>query len=547
VLFRTACIVLSLTAWASLSEADSLGDTFRVPDPEEIFEAYQEGFIDYDDYRQLLEIARAEFLTTADSLFLCQFPDLLAGFSSQPVIDGAEAEMSDADGGIASQPPHWRHAALFRQYHRLNDESDHRRIYRLQEEYGEAAFYGEFEEDYSHRRIWYRRSIEYRIQPDSSQNYSVILGNYQAQFALGLIYGYRGQLLAQADDPTRTESLLYPDYSGGNGIMAAADRSEGQYLLIYDVDRNSSFEKKYTGLSIPFRTGRFAARLSGGWGKITNVDEGSSLSVSLLSIAGEYVDDNVSIIGEAAADVNDRRRPAAAAGRVSCRQGRVYFRGEGWLYDDAFPTFFTGALSSRRSRTVYVEEIDFSYGDRYRGERGVALGSTVRMSTWTTVRTALLYAAREFDDDRIEARVGMKRRLNDHFRVGADFYWRDDHLYSGNKTQRRVQVEIVESGNRLRNRLVIGRRLYTYGEHNDYLVVFESGVRGSWGAASASCKFDRLRPESWANQYLYITAKYDVDIGGGIGSYVIYSYRYYRDNPGSSYGIIRWDVRWVIQ
>lgn len=546
-LFRAACIVLTLTTWASLSGADSFGDMFRVPDPEEIFEAYQEGFIDYDDYRGLLEIARAEFLTAADSLFLLQFPDLLAGFSSQPIIDGGEVTMTDDNTASRPRQPRWRHAALFRQYHQLNDESRYRRIYRLQEEYGEAAFYGEFEEDYSHRRTWYRRSIEYRIRPDSSQSYALILGSYRAQFALGLIYGYRGQLLAQADDPTRTESLLYPDYSGGNGVMAIAERAEGQYLFVFDVDRNPSFEKKYAGLSIPFRAGRFAVRMSGGWGKITNLTEGSPLEVSLLSIAAMYGDDNVSIAGEVATDVNDCRRPAAAAGRVSWRKGRVFLRGEGWFYENTFPSYFTGALSSRRSRTVYVEEIDFSYGDRYRGERGVVVGSTVRMTSRTTMRTALMYAGRGFDDDRIEARLGIKRRLNRNFRVGMDLYLRGDHLYSDNETQRRVQFELAESGDGIRNRIVIGRRLYTYGEHDDYLIVLESGVQGAWGRVLASCKFDRLRPEKWANQYTYVTVQYQVDIGGGIGSYVKYSYRYDRDNPGSSYGIFRWDVRWVIQ
>lgn len=546
-LFKTACVVLSLTAWASLAGADSSGDKFRVPDPEEISEAYREGFIDYEDYRELLEIARAEFLTVADSLFLLQFPDLLAGFSAHPLVDGDESGMTTDNIDSIPQRPQWRHAMLFRQYHRLDENGRNRRIYRLQDEYGEASFYGEFEEDYSHRRTWYRRSIEYRVCPDSQQSYSFVLGNYRARFALGLIYGYRGQLLSAEDDPSRTESFLYPDYGGSNGVTALADRPEGQYLLVFDTDRNLSFAKRYTGLSVPVRLGRFTVRLSGGWGQVRNLDEGSSLSISLLSFSGTFEDKNINLTGEAAADVNDRSRPAAAAGQVSWRKGGIFFRAESWFYDTAFPSFFTGALSSRRSRTVYIEDIDFSYSDRYRGEKGIAVGSTMRMTAQTTARTALMYAGRGFDDERIEARLGLRRRLGRRFRIGMDLYLREDHLFSDNEAQRRIQLEAVESGDRFRNRVVIGRRSYTYGDRNDYLVVFESGVQGRWGAASAQCKFDRLRPEAWANHYMYVTAQYEVDIAGGVSSYVKYSYRYNRESPESSYGIFRWDVRWVIR
>lgn len=520
---------------------------FRVPDPEEIFEAYREGFIDFEDYRELLEITRAEFLNASDSLFLLRFPDLLAGFSAHPVLDGEEADMADEHASSAPMRPKWRHAALFRQYHRLDDESGNRRIYRLQEEYGEAAFYGEFEEAYSDRRTWYRRGIEYRVRSDAAHEYAVIVGNYRAQFALGLIYGHRGQLLAQADDPTRTESLLYPDYSGGNGVMVAADRPEGQYLFVMDIDRNALFEKRYAGLSIPMRIGPLQIRLSGGWGKLANLFQGSSLTVSPMSIAGMYENEIIDFMAEAATDARDRRHPTATAARLSWRHKRVYFRGEGWFYEDGYPTYFTGSLSSRRSRTIHVDEIDFSYGDRYRGERGIALGSTVRASSQTIVRTALMYAGRGFDDDRIEARLGIRRKVHRRFRLGADIYWRGDRLYSDDRTQRRIQFEIVATGGGLRNRLVVGRRLSTYGDYDDYLIVLESGARGRWGAASVSCKFDRLRPERWTNQYLYATAKYEVDIGNGIFSYVKYSHRYERDNPGGSYGTVRWDVRWVIQ
>jgi len=520
---------------------------FRVPDPEEIFEAYRDGYVDYDDYRELLEITRAEFLTTDDSLFLLQFPDLLAGFSAHPVLEGDESIVIENETASEQVSSPWRHALLFRQYHRMDGDGHSRRLYRLQEEYAGAAFYGEFEEDYSQKRTWYRRSIEYRIHSDTSGSYTVTLGNYRTQFALGLIYGYRGSLLSAADDPGRTESFLYPDYGGGNGVMATADRPEGKYIFVFDVDRNQSLEKKYAGFSIPIRAGRFEARLSSGWGRIANRDTRSSQTVSLVSIATSYEDSHTNITCEAATDNNDDTRPYAMAGRIIWRNGHVYIRGEGWRYEDVFPSYFTGSLSSRRSRTISVDEIEFSYSDRYRGESGAAIGSTVRMSSKTTMRTALMYARREFDDDRSEARLGIKRRLDRHFRAGIDLYMRSDHLYSDRETQRRIQFELTQIAEGFRNRIVVGRRIYTYGDHNDYLIVFESRAQGRWGGASALCKFDRLRPREWTNRYAYVAVQYEVGIAEGIGSYVKYSYRYNRDNPGNSYGIFRWDVRWVIQ
>jgi hypothetical protein len=519
---------------------------FRVPGPEEIYEAFQEGFIEYQDYRELLEISRAEFLSPADSVYLMQFPDLLAGFSSNPLFEADDVSPVVAidKQGIS---PAWKQSLLYRQYHRLRHGNDQKQLYRIRGEYQHLSYYGESEYDYAGDHQGGRRYVQYDLASDSSTAYSIIIGNFRQQLGLGLIYGYHGRLFSKTYELDDMEQFLYPDYGGGNGLMIMAKRPSEQFTMLYDTDRRGYMARDLVALSVPFRLSPLSIHLSAVHGRLCNRQVDAELSVSLFSIYGESKSRVVQAKWELAVAESDRRYPRAAAVHVKWKRRKIWADANAWAYAVDYPSFFSGGPSSRRSHTLHIDRIDLSYSDRYSGEAGIILRTSTPATGGVTFRSAVEYARRAFDDDRMEARIGLKKNISDNYRMKFDCYWRSDHLYSDTRRQRRIQMEMIKYGAISRIRMVMGYRSERYNNRDDFLIMVEDKFSNRWGTLALLCKLDHLRPDDLQNRYLYLTGYIEAQMGKYLRSYIKYTYRYRRGQPESNYGTIRLDLNWTIQ
>ena len=539
-------MALGLAACASSIGAFDQDGTFRVPGPEEIEEAFGSGLIDYPDYQALLEIARGEFVTPSDSLFLLQFPDLLAGYSTmlQPVTD--DTVVSSMGPPPLSGAPAWKHSLLFRQSQTVADPVGRRRLLRGHGIYGNLGFHGELEQLYSGDQRWYRRGMEYAAVSDSGSGYRVVIGGFRERFGLGIFYGYHGRLLEHAADRDAAENFVYPDYGGTNGLMVSIMRPSGAITLVVDFDRNDTHAKKFAAASFSFGFGRLKFQISGGHGVIDKRGSGQALTANLVSLFGEFSGKNLTLTGEAAASAAASSRSQAAAATLAWKRGRARVRIDGWSYGDRYISYFSGGPSSRRSRTITIEEIDLSCSDRYRGETGVMVKTTYPLSRGVGMHAEAGYAGRGIDDDRFEAGVGLGRGLGKGFRAKIDCHRRSDHLYSNPREVRRVQVEVTGYGETISGRIVIARQHDTYDNRDDYLLLIGGAVKGIGGRMSVVCKLDRLRPDDPRNEYMYVTVAYEADLSRTLETYAGYSYRYKREDSGGEMGTFRWDVRWNI-
>lgn len=544
--FRTTFAVLIFTTCTTLSGADNQTESFRVPDPEEIYEAFQEGFIDYRDYQELLEISRSEFLSPIDSVYLMQFPDLLAGFSSNPLFE-ADDVVELAAPQIEKRVTVRRQSLLFRQYNRFNRLSQRKRLYRMRGTYGRWAYNGEVENGYSGSQRWSRRYVNYGFAIGSVTDCLLTIGNFKEQFGMGLIYGYHGQLLSKSSERSEIEQLTYPHYGGGNGVLFTAGMAAGQVKILYDTDRNEDFEKKLIGLSLPILKSSIELQLSCIYGRLTNRKTGAMEATSGISAYGHLEKKGVKAGWNLAVAEAGGRFPAAGAMKISWKRRQVRLNIDGWTYYRHYPTYFSGGPSSRRSHTLYHDQLDLSYSDRYSGESGIIVRTSCPLSGRMRFHSAVAYAWREFDDDRIEARIGVKNRLSGDYAAKINCYWRSDRLYSNAREHRRVQLEIIRYGTIIKTRLVMGHRIETNNDRDDFLVMAESRLSNRWGTLVLLCKFDQLQPDDLKNRYLYMTGSYDTELGRSLRSSLKYTYRYRRGEPGNCYGTIRLDLKWVIQ
>ena len=544
--FRAAVTVLIIAACTTSSGADNHNPSFRIPDPEEIFEAYENGFIDYDDYLELLEIARGNSVSSQDSIFLMQFPDLVAGISSNPLLNPIEDTTVAASGKDISQSG-WTQSFLFRQYYRLDQNDQRRQFYRLQGTHERLKYYGELERGYTSQERWGRRTLQYDLSSGSKKSGSrLMLGNFREKLGMGLTYGYHGQLLSKTGDRDGIEQLLFPSYGGANGVLLILDRSSGVAKFIYDTDRNEMFSKHLAAVSIPFRIRSTRFSLSVIHGLLRNRERHVSKRFSFISISGGADRKSIKASWELALAADDGRVPMAAAMQVKWRRRKTMVDMLGWKYDRRYPSYFAGGPSSRRSQAGKVDDLDLSYSDRYTGEAGVVVRTSSPVADRMTLNSAAGYAWRGFDDDRLEARIGLQYRLANKYTAKTDCYWRSDHLYSNIRKQRRIQFELGRSGEMARNRLVWGYRSDEYNHRDDFLIMAESRIAHRMGVFAISCKLDRIEPDDMQNRYMYLTGWCEAKLSRSLNTYVRYTYRYRKNEPAGCYGTFRLDLNWTI-
>lgn len=540
-------IIVCVAILISISPAARCDDSFRVPDPEEIYESFQDGFIDYNDYLTLLEISRRQILSAADSAFIRQFPDLMAGLSTNPLIAVTEGEKIETKSRKEEIPvKKYSQNALFRQYHRFSKDDDRKWLLRLRNSYGRYTIYGEYEEAYSGRQKWDRRYIDFDAGKKHGYQIGVRVGNFNDEFGLGLIYGYHGQLLSHSDDPGDMERFLYPGYGGSNGVRLIATKGKGHYKIVFDSDRNEDFRKEHGAVSIPMRLINHDFQLSGGWGQLTNRADNVSVGSGRLSLYGKSGAKKSIVEYEFAMAEIDGKAKVAAALNSRWQKLATRLNLSGWHYDNKFPSWFSGGPSSRRYRTIELDEIDLSFSDRFAGESGLVARVVHNLSTKSTLNSAFGYAWRGHDDNRLEIRLGLAYKPAKIYRLKIDFYRREDNSYFENRHIYKTQIDLVRSETDSRIRLVMGHRYDRYGERDDFLVFLEGRFVEKFGRLIVSIKVDRIDFRDLINRYTYFALAHETKIGSGFRSYVKYSYRYRRGTPQNSYGMLRWDIAWDI-
>jgi hypothetical protein len=537
----TLFIILFLIGSISIGESN-----IYFPSPEELYEAFENGFLEYNDYIELLEIIRKENISPADSQVIAQYPDIIAGFSSNPYLENISGESSGKDvTKTQANEKLLNQSILFRQYHKLEPDQQNQRLIRYSGVKDYLEIYGEWENNYAGHQRWLRRYARLKL-PGNGQTFPTItLGNYKEKFSMGLVYGYHGQLISKSSERDDLEKFLLPNYGGSNGALLIWPTKNGIARIIFDYDRNESYRKILSGISIPINLFSVTTFLSGAHGEITNRDLNSNSDVSYLSL-GFVPDKSPMKQCELALAYNNSKLTTAGAINARWDKGAILLNINGWHYDNRYPSYFSGGPSSRRSRTLCLEEIELSYSDRYAGETGGAVNTSYSMTKRTQIKTSLGYADRSANDNRLEAKAGIIRFLSEIYTAKLNCYWRYDNLYSDDKAQRRVQLEINRNRSTINGRLVLGYYFDRYYNRNDYMFLAETRVKDKWGKFHFLIKLDRIKLTRIKNNYIYTTVSHETTVSENISSYIRYGYRYRANYGDERYVTLRWDINWRI-
>ena len=523
-----------LPAALAFGQDDSL--RLYIPQPEEIEEAYSAGLIEYIEYQELLEIIDRAELSRADSLFIQSYADLLIGLSSSLDEHPAEVTANTKDFDQTSAGISLTGGALTRNNMSLDDQHDIDRLHRLELQAGDFSVAGHYASTGSGYTKWARREISYRLQNVHGRPFGIEVGNYKTQFGLGLIYGYHGQLLSKDAHRDNVEKLLYPNYGGGNGALV----SWGRAGLLVDVDHNEEYRSRFMGLSAPFAIGTMPLAVTSGMGEIEAGGVGIIQRAYFLSLSGQYNLPQPLSFELAAAHWLDNIQ-IALAGTAKWKSQSSAATITGWHYSEDYPSFFSGGPSSRRSRSLEIEELNFSYSNRRAGETGVRVNSSYRLDPRRKIEAAVLYGNRGYLDNRVEGRLGLTQALSSTYIGRIQIYYRRDDDPSDEKLTERLQGDIKRRAGALESRLALGYRFDRHSGRNNFMIFLENKLANRIGKYYLLCKFDRIEPGQLQNNYMYVALSFEANIATGLTSLIKYSRTYSRDGFDTP-GTVRWDL-----
>ncbi|MEZ5358654.1 MAG: hypothetical protein R3F48_07445 [Candidatus Zixiibacteriota bacterium] len=524
------CLVIVFAApiW---SIEDSLLAT--IPQPEEIEEAFRSGLIEYTDYIILLEIVNRGELSRADSLFLLSFPDLLMGLSTDQ--DELITSPTEIDNEIDTSRKNLVHCkAVLRNNYRLKSVSDRSNTLRCDLTAGFLGGYAHVEREYDGTAEWKRRSMSYRF---ARRNANMTIGNYSTRFGLGVVYGYHGRLLSLPDDRDEAEEFLFPSYGGGNGIKV----DWRGHSLIVDLDRNEEFASQFMGVSLSTSK---CFTINAAYGRVANRMMNESRSAGYVSLAGNLVGHSRTRF-ELAAGLWDSQLRSALVAQSMRKMGPVKSELTIWYYDTEYPSFFSGSVSSRRSRTRYLEDIDFSYSNRRAGEAGGIARTTYMLTSKTRIISKAAYSYRNSYMNRLEIEAGVRRELSKDYRVNLTGLYRRDSLIAGDDVEQKVQAELIRKRNGWRTRLAVRYRLDSHHKFKYYTIYVENRLVNIMGSVYIIYKLDKLYLSDIKNNYTFLSCTFEAQVGKHVSTELTYSFRYDRGST-ENYGTVRWDVVWDI-
>jgi len=344
---RTICLALLL--WVSTTVAAQEFETEVYPSEDELLEALDRHEIDSDLYLILREI-HMNGIDSSNLYLLDQLPNA-SYFRNQTrqYLSALESKQTDAllRKRESIQPRYgW---IRYRFQNRLEREDASR--WRTS---GQLMLNRSLHFDFQLRREFTgsERFISRSIKYNSSEKLlrEVIVGNFSRRFGLGAIYGYRGILL-DFSEQFESESFLYPDYGGYNGVFARAVHGIFESKLLISVNRDRAHIINTAGLMLSVKRETIIPSFTVG---VTRVKSRLSGETAVDVKAGATVEHNynsgtndVEIVLQSS---ETNSFAVVAEGTHHNPQYRINYAL--WSYEDSFIDLTGGSKASRINRRM---------------------------------------------------------------------------------------------------------------------------------------------------------------------------------------------------
>lgn len=452
-------------------------------DQDILYDAFLSGEIDYFQYQQLLDISNNTL--SPQTYFLYDLIPGLGYFGDTASVQSNNLEIEQAAIVNTEQttPDCFNGSLRQRYYQTMEEDAAIKRNTRISAGYKTAIqFHLRYQREYSGRERLITRSIQYQ-----KNHLSATIGNFTNRFGLGTIVGYRGKLLDYADQLT-TESLLYPDYGGYNGISFEYRKRKNSSTIMYSYNKDSSFSVQTTSGTLSRQFNKITVTGITAFNKVTNRTTAEYDNMYSAAISTKYLYTKGYLATELAFEHNKSTIANAVVweGRHKLDQALIKFAG--WRYGSEFTGLSSGSKTTPVYHTNQLLSSEFTYSDKRAGQTGGLIKTEIDLTEKSRLSNGLIAAFYNNKNVRLEYSVRYEYSISADIYIAGYFLSKKRELSSGTKIKRVSQVELKYRHESLYFRTNVSYISNT-GE-NDYLAWFLSG-RTDWSVIG--------RTEFWIN------------------------------------------------
>lgn len=308
---------------------------------------------------------------------------------------------------------------------------------------GRITAYGVLHREQSGDERVINRYVQYRNPSGSIRDIRV--GNFSRRLGMGTAFGHRGKLLDFARH-IGDESLLFPDFSGYNGLYARLRTGRAQVQLLTSFNRDTDHSLSTVAGMLMHSFGSMNTGLIVGVNHLRNRHNDASLrDVKIaLPVRYRYKGGYVSLETCVQTGHSQGWGGVQIEGRHRFRTAEMKFAG--WSYADRYLDLSGGSKTGRSRRHIYLPDVDFELSDKRSGHAGGMVKSIVLMTDQMQLVNAVYYSAQHRDSADFQLLSGLIRQHQ------TGLTWRLDHLV---KSRRRTVAGSVTGITSHRTRLEI--------------------------------------------------------------------------------------------
>jgi hypothetical protein len=493
--------------------ATGLSDA-NIPSEDEICEALVTGEIDYEQYQLLLEAAQygidLDLLDAGDLLADSLFPS------------GSSADSETAMDRSAKNSRAERIRMLYRYFQEIDAPSRSRYLLGISAKPDDQWKYDlRLRRELTGRERFVSRSAKYTS--DSGLVRTIELGNFTRKFGLGSAVGYRGKLLS-CSDKLDSESWLYPDFAGFNGVAVDMKSGKWEFSTLASYNRSSTHALQVIATSISKKKGRVRPGLSLAINRLENRANRARLldykSAATLAIQTRRHQATL----EYGLQIGEQKPVGTFLAEILALPDFGRVRIYGWRYGDRYLSLSSGGRSASLSHKVDLEEVDFDCSDRRAGQSGLQLHFDGALAEKTALAVNVLYAQTAVDSANLQFRNELERHIGKRWQVGAQYYANWIERGAKDSLVHRIRALLQFSGASLQVKTTFGRSIPESGEGSfawlaDLRVKVSEETRLQFWSNLARFSVDKV-------DYWYLFVKVEQEIAGSIRIATKFAERY---------------------
>jgi hypothetical protein len=389
---------------------------------EDLLEGLQNGELTFDQYLELLDLMRQkEMLGEVDTQLVLEVPDL--DYSG---LDTSDYETKQKLAGYTQTVPvkkkETRGVIVLQHRQRISEESQPESYFRMRAGNGGSwNFFVESENEENENRIK-RRGIEF----NRTNNWNIVLGNFNPRYGLGVNVGYRTYLNFSSDNSLESENtFLFPFWTRYNGIFASYQRRNHSASGFYSQNRFGGYKDQVWAGEINLRWRHFLISPILSYQEISR--GGSKFISKAGSIFAKINGEKGEIGGELA--VTDQKEKGGVAEAFWQPGKKITSQVLFWSYSRDFLHPVSGGKALPDYRLMELENLELEHRSKQVGETGFYFSNLVRFNP----RTRLDIAYQQWKDgnsyfNKNKARIGIGHWFKRNLEVRLKQYWEDDNL-----------------------------------------------------------------------------------------------------------------------